>query len=145
MWTYLSFQSSPIFDTALPILKIHMLSPIFIFVTENDKYGTIKTVDKWIYWGQNSSHYHLVNRRGISTALRWEKPTTNCPSHSTAILSAVCEKWNTVLPSPKKHWILETTLEHPQFSWPGSSWRIPIPSTEISIEGMMFLWCYWHH
>jgi hypothetical protein len=40
---------------------------------------------------------------------------------------------------------LETTLEHPPFSWPGSSWPLPVPSTEIVIEGTALWWCYWHN
>ena len=138
MWIYLSFQNSPIFDTAMFILKIHRLSPIFIFVTDNDKYEMIKTVDNGCSGTQNPSQYHLANRPGINTVLRWEKTAVNCPSHSTAILSTVCENWNNVLPSPKKHWILDTTLENPHFSWPGTSWRFPVQSTESALKGWRF-------
>jgi hypothetical protein len=45
MYNYLPFQSSPIFDTAMLILKVHSLRPIFIYVTENDKCVMITTVD----------------------------------------------------------------------------------------------------
>ena len=30
-------------------------------------------------------------------------------------------------------------------SWHGSSWFLPVPSTEISTEGTALVWCYWHH
>jgi len=33
----------------------------------------------------------------------------------------------------------------PILSWPGRSWFLPVPSTEISIEWDGALWCYWHH
>ena len=30
-------------------------------------------------------------------------------------------------------------------SWPGCSWFLLVPATEISIEGTALLWFYWHH
>jgi hypothetical protein len=30
------------------------------------------------------------------------------------------------------------------WSIPGSSWFLPIPSTEMNIEGTALFWCYWH-
>jgi len=30
-------------------------------------------------------------------------------------------------------------------SWPGSTWHLPVPSTEISIEGTTLSWCYRHN
>jgi len=29
--------------------------------------------------------------------------------------------------------------------WPGCSWFLPVTSTEISIDGIVLLWCYWLH
>ena len=37
----------------------------------------------------------------------------------------------------------DNTGASPILSWPGSSF-VPVPSTEISIDGMALLWCYWH-
>jgi hypothetical protein len=39
----------------------------------------------------------------------------------------------------------DNTGASPIPSWPGSSWFLPIPLTEISIEGIMLLWFYWQH
>ena len=50
---------------------------------------------QWTYWDKNSSQCHLANQPGINTALSLEKPATNCPNRSTAILLAVPEKWST--------------------------------------------------
>jgi hypothetical protein len=33
----------------------------------------------------------------------------------------------------------------PLIPWPGSSWFLPVPSTEIRIEGTALLWFYWHN
>jgi len=72
-----------------------------------------------MHWDKNPSQCHLANRPGINTALREEKPATNCTSHSTAILSAVSEEINTVLsssaPFPKEYWLMEKTQKHPPF------------------------------
>ena len=32
----------------------------------------------------------------------------------------------------------------PILSWPGCSWPLPVPSTEISTEGTTLVWCYRH-
>ena len=37
------------------------------------------------------------------------------------------------------------TASSPILSWPGCSWFLPVPSTEISIEVSQLLWCYWHN
>jgi hypothetical protein len=41
-----------------------------------------------------------------------------------------------------------TTLEHPPpppYSWSGSSWFSPVPSTSVGIKGSALLWCNWHN
>jgi len=38
----------------------------------------------------------------------------------------------------------DNTASSPIRSWLVSSWFLPAPSTEISIEGKASLWCYWH-
>jgi hypothetical protein len=35
-----------------------------------------------------------------------------------------------------------TTQEY--LSWSGTCWILPVPSTEINIDRMALLWCYWH-
>jgi len=47
-----------------------------------------------------------------------------------------------------KDFLARTMWQHgvsPTRSWPGSSWFLPVPLTEIGIEGMALSWCYWHH
>ena len=38
----------------------------------------------------------------------------------------------------------DNTGASPILSWPGSSF-VPVSLTEIRIEGMTLLWCYWHN
>jgi hypothetical protein len=44
--------------------------------------------EKLMYWDKNPPQCHLANWPGINTALHWEMPETNCPSHGIADLSA---------------------------------------------------------
>jgi len=39
----------------------------------------------------------------------------------------------------------DSTGASPIISRHGSSWFLPVPSNEISIEATALLWCYWHH
>jgi len=39
----------------------------------------------------------------------------------------------------------DNTGVSPILSRPSSSWFLPVPSTEISIEGTALLWFYWHN
>jgi len=39
----------------------------------------------------------------------------------------------------------DNTEAYPILTWPVSSWFLPVPSTEISIEGTILLWFNWHH
>jgi len=39
----------------------------------------------------------------------------------------------------------EQCAASPILSWPDCSWFLPVPWTEISIEGTVLLWFYWHH
>ena len=39
----------------------------------------------------------------------------------------------------------ENTEATPILTWPVSSWFLPVPSTEISIEGTILSWFNWHH
>ena len=56
MWIYLSFQTYPIFHTAMFILKIHRLSPIFIFVTKKWQIWNDKDGGQWMYWDIKPRH-----------------------------------------------------------------------------------------
>jgi len=70
------------------------------------------------------------------------------------------EKWRTKLVSPTWQWFstpvdfgqgflskeqCDSTGASSILYWLGSSWFLSLPTTEISIEGMGLLWCYWHH
>jgi hypothetical protein len=39
----------------------------------------------------------------------------------------------------------DNNVTSPIFSWPCSSWFLPVPSTENSIKEKTLLWCYWRH
>jgi hypothetical protein len=39
----------------------------------------------------------------------------------------------------------DNTGASPILSSLGSSWFLPVPSIEITIEGTALLWCYWHN
>ena len=39
----------------------------------------------------------------------------------------------------------DNTGTSPILFWPGSIWFLPIPSTEINIQGTALLWCCWLH